>query len=787
MDDSDLMDRVTPSGSSLGDAVSAGGQSEYVEEEEDEDLYYIPERRPSLDLGTSPMDTSQWHYVDQANSPVLSYSSMSSEKSEKMEKIDESLTRGVKHTACGPEQVRERVQSSPLDNFENIQLVRADSYSSCYTLDSDDCENRIPKVRNKEDTVPESPDALVLIHDPNEIRHPSLTVEFTFKAICKTLGMLSDGEMHYFKRILWRRYPQSFNTPPQSMDLLDLVDRLLECYNLEISLKLTKYVLEEIGKKKMVDYLQSLCIRNEVRYDLRQSLKKIYGEMGGDCSKQGEMRSFDDVFTNLNIKSTSDNGPNLEHEVLTIGKLDSNRKEGKQLSVQDLMSKEWLDKTNLRFLLLTGGAGSGKTMAIKKLILDWVEEKSHQHVSFLVPLPFRELKKFEDKQTSLLEIVNELYPETKQLREEDYRSDECLILFVFDGLDEFCEKLDFHNTELLGDPTEITSLNIIMVNLLRGRLLFRDVFMFTSRPLVRRCIPWDTHYDELDLRGFGESDKDEYFKKRFINPDHADRVIAYTKSFKTLRIMCYLPLFCSLVADECENIFRAKGLQAELPRSLTYMYTKLVLALTRQYRVDGAPALSPDEERDCLMKLGKTALTMIEKGQFKLTRCEWKEVGVSDDEAVVNSGLCTQYVTKPFILFQERVISFIHPTMQEYLAALYVFLSFRNHGKNIFEQQLKDRFSRMFKGHKAMEMYKSAVDKSFTYEDGKLDMFLRFLFGMVLHINVDLLKPFCTNSAKWPNMVDDAASLIKKKIKENQFPGRNENLRRCLEELGVST
>lgn len=61
MDDSELMDRVTPSGSSLGDAVSAGGQSECVEEEEDDDLYYIPERRPSLDLGTNPMDTSQWY------------------------------------------------------------------------------------------------------------------------------------------------------------------------------------------------------------------------------------------------------------------------------------------------------------------------------------------------------------------------------------------------------------------------------------------------------------------------------------------------------------------------------------------------------------------------------------------------------------------------------------------------------------------------------------------------------------------------------------------------------
>lgn len=61
MDDTDL-EMATPAGSSsFGEAVSGRGQS-VSGEEEDEDLYYIPERRPSLDLGPSPMDTSQWYW-----------------------------------------------------------------------------------------------------------------------------------------------------------------------------------------------------------------------------------------------------------------------------------------------------------------------------------------------------------------------------------------------------------------------------------------------------------------------------------------------------------------------------------------------------------------------------------------------------------------------------------------------------------------------------------------------------------------------------------------------------
>ncbi|KAM6983944.1 nucleotide-binding oligomerization domain-containing protein 2 [Tautogolabrus adspersus] len=586
--------------------------------------------------------------------------------------------------------------------------------------------------------------------------------------------------------MLWKRYPQSFNIPPQGLDMLDLVDRLLECYSLEVSLQITKALLEEIGLKKAVDYLQTLRIRNEVRHDLSETLKRKYDKACEDFSTQGEKRSFDDNFTNLYITTTCDNGPNIEHEVLTIEKLDSNREEGKLLSTKDILSSEKLMQTNLKSMLITGVAGSGKSTAIRRLILDWIEERSHQHVSFLFPFTFRELKQFEGRKVSLLEIIQTVYPETKKLRDEEYRSDDCKIMFVFDGLDEYNGNLDFQYTELLCDHTDPTTLNIIVVNLLRGRLLYRGLFIVTSRPPVKRCIPWDAHYDEIELRGFCDPDKNEYFVKRFQDPDQAARVIAYIDSLKTLRIMCHLPLFCSLVADECQCIFTERGMHAELPRSITHMYTKLLLTLIRQHRLFRAPDLNPEGERDFLLKLGKLAFSMLERGQFKITKSDWKEVGISDEEAVTNSGLCTQYVTKPFVLLSEKVLSFIHPTMQEYLAALYVFLSFRNHGKNIFEQQLKHRFRVMLKGHKVMEMYKSAVDRSLQCEDGKLDIFLSFLFGMATKNNMELLQTFCTSSVKWPTVIEDAAALITKKIRENHHPGRTSNLQRCLEELGVS-
>uniref|UniRef100_A0A8D0B5B2 NLR family, CARD domain containing 3-like 1 n=1 Tax=Sander lucioperca TaxID=283035 RepID=A0A8D0B5B2_SANLU len=643
----------------------------------------------------------------------------------------------------------------------------------------------LTRVKSKDDAASELPDAPELIQDPKEIRHPSLTVAFTFKAISKTLGKLSEGDFRRFKMMLWKHYPQSFNTPPQGMDMVDLVDRLLECHNLESSLQITKTLLEEIGQKDMIDYLETLRLRNEVRHDLCKTLKSIYSEVCDDSAEQGEKRPVDDVFANLFITTTCDNGPNIEHEVMTIAKLDSNQKTGKLLSTKDILSAERLEHSHLKFVLITGVAGSGKTMAVRRIVLDWIEERSHQHVSFLFPLTFRDLNQYVGSKVSLLEIIRTRYPATTKLREEDFQCEECKIMFIFDGLDEYKGDLDFHNTSPVSNHSDPVALNVLVVNLLRNKLLWRGLFLVFSRPQIRRCVPWDMHYDEIDVRGFRDEEKDEYFKKRFKNPDQAARVIAYINSSKTLRIMCHLPLFCSLVADEYQHIVKEQGSQAKMPSSITYMYTKLLLALARHRRIFRAPQQSPEKERDFLVKLGKLAFSMLEKGKFRITKHDWKDVDIDIEEAVNDSGLCTQYLTKPFVLYTENSISFIHPTMQEYLAAFYVFFSFRNQGKNIFEQHLKDKVKGIFKGHKTMELYKSAVDRSLLCDDGKLDMFLRFLFGMALKTNLELLQPFCTFSVKCSTFIEDAAALIRKKIGENQYPDRNSNLQRCLEELGV--
>lgn len=741
-------------GSSPGEGVSAWAGSGGGPLEEDRP-FYIPERRASLDLGeVGPGRSGLWFEEDHFWPKALSYTSMASD--ELMEPFlsvsmfDEPSTRVI--------------------------LGKTGSYSSCYSFDSDDCEKKTRKVRNKEEQASELQERAKLFKDLTEPVHPALTVGFTFKAISRTLEKLSEEDLRCFKATLWKQYPQSFATPPQSLDMVDLVDRLLECYDLQGSLQLTKVLLEEMGLSRLVCFLQDLCILHEVRFELRRSLKERYGSVHEGGATSGERTGCGGVFTDLHITSIGDNGPNIQHEVRQIEKLNSHGKPETLISCEDILGVQMVAKEMVRCVLTTGMAGSGKSMAVQRFILDWAEERSHQHISLLFPLPFRELNGLQGSELSLLDLLYRFYPETRRLK--DLFMNEEKIVLVLDGLDEFTQELDFYQTELWSDITEPTALNVLLVNLLRGMLSHRALLWVTSRPRRSLSLPAEAVHQVIEVRGFSDAQKEEYFKNRFEDTVQAQRVVAHLHSCKTLYIMCHLPLFCSVLSGVFQCAFREHGPQAELPKSITPVYTQLLLALlaTRSSR---APAWSSVQERDFLMNLGKMAFTMLNQGQLKISRSDWTECRLDVHEAVVNSGLCTEFIVEEFLMYREKVHCFIHSTVQEYMAALYVFLSFTNHEKNVFG---KGRWT-VPNASLERKLYRTAVERSLLYEDGRLDIFLRFLLGMALKSNLELLKPFISSSGNRPSVAEDAALLIRRKMGESKHRDRKGNLQGCLDEL----
>lgn len=754
MDDLELdMDVPSLSGSFLNEEASVSMESQPVEEveEEDEDLFYIEPRRPSLDLGPSPMDTGALFYVERPKSPAESYLSMRSEgigSSVHLSEVDPSRTK--------------------------IHLERTDSFSTCYTVDSDDCEIRTKvihkDVSDNDDILPELKENL------SDIPQPHLTIPFVFKAICNVLQQLRPIGLETFRGHLWHRYPQSFSTSLQSMDIVDIVDRMLECYSLQVSLQITKTVLLQLEQQRLVDYLDDLEIQNQVRYELKERLQKAYGVV--ECSG-GVERPLGEVYTDLHIVAEDNHGPNIEHEVMSIKKPQDGKHE--DVCIQDIVSTQFIEKDIEQIIILNGVAGSGKSMILRKIIQEWSNEIPN-HVHLMFPLPIKELKQtFGDAEISFLDILHHFYPETKRLKEEQYSTSKFNILYIFDGLEEILEDLDLHNSQFVFKINKPAKLNVIIASILRRHLLRCGYFLFASRVLSNFHIPFDTKHHVYEVFGFKEKEREEYFRKRFKDPGQAGRVIEYVKSSRTLQIMCHLPLFCSLLSSVCQSIFNRQGPAAELPKGITLLYTRLFLALLRDYHKERKATV---DELKFIMTLGKRAFTMLEKGQYFLCLTYSNEPETVDElEAVTYSGLSTVFYVKPMPFVDEKMFGFMHPTMQEYMAALYVFLTFLNEDRNIFEAP-KGKLWKLGRSKKsAMDLFKNALERSLACEDGKLDIFMRFLFGLSNSSNIELIQQFFNRGVKWSSVAEEAGALIRKKITENQFPARARNLQLCLEEL----
>ncbi|XP_030637759.1 protein NLRC3 [Chanos chanos] len=750
----------------FGQGASAFGS----DQGEDEDI--VPDRRLSLDFREwGPVDQGDRYDVERAQSPPHSYVSMHSD--------------GL---SCHPDDI-DTDEEPPVTQ---VVLERHDSFSSsCYSTDSEDNEEGEPKRKRKsrkkssssnQQQSAQPPLKPELLKDPNQKRHPALTVDFTFKALRSTLQKLVVEELKCFKKMVWNRYPECFRDPLDGLDIVDLVDKMLEVCDIEVSLKITDVILRDMNLKRAADYLQGLCKRNEVRYDLKMTLKRKYESIYEGFAQQGQQTLFESMYTDLYITDGGDAAVNSQHEVREIEEL-AEEHSGKEevITCKDIFDPEIVKSRHIRSMLTKGVAGIGKSATVQKFILDWVEGKAHQDIFFLLPLPFRELNSMENTKVSFMELIQALYPEMKEVETLDF--EDCKVMFICDGVDDCLMGLDFRKTEYWCDPKEPTTVKVLITNLIRGNLLHSAFLWITSRPIAANLIPPERVHQLLEVRGFTDEQKDAYFRKKIPDQKMADKIIGHLKSTKTLYIMCHMPLFCWVACRTLQKEFQNAKPGAEPPKAITHLYTNLLLVLINM-RTQKLQQNKTEEmwaaDKEFLMKLGKMAFIMLEKGLFRIEKEQWKEYDLDPQKAVVETGICTEFFREKFVMYQEKVHCFVHPTMQEYMAALYVFLSFKNNSKNVLDG---NKLTRMFKEPSMVDLHKSALDRALHSKNGNYDIFLRFLLGLSMEANQDLLRGFLSNTLASQQAQEETARIIRKKIKDNHYPERNENLSRCLDEL----
>ncbi|KAG5277776.1 hypothetical protein AALO_G00091260 [Alosa alosa] len=379
-------------------------------------------------------------------------------------------------------------------------------------------------------------------------------------------------------------------------------------------------------------------------------------------------------------------------------------------------------------------AGIGKTVSVQKFILDWAEGTANQDVHFIFPLPFRELNLMKEKKLSLVDLIQHFFPEIKDPR--FLTSSDPRVMFIFDGLDECRHSLDFHFKPECNDVTKPASVDVLLTNLIKGNLLPSALLWITTRPAAANQIPLQCVDQMTEIKGFNDPHKEMYFRKRISDENLASRTIKHLMSSRSLYIMCHIPVFCWISATVVERTSEESE-SVEIPRTFTQMYARFLIIQTSITKDKYLERKETDEE--VIFKLGKLAFQQLEKDNLIFYEEDLRECGIDVTEASVYSGVCTQIFREESGLYQGKVFSFVHLSIQEFLAALYVFLCFSNRQINMPDQQQTSQLSALFRAATLHDLHTTAVNLALQSENGHLDLFIRFLLGLSLESNQNLL------------------------------------------------
>ncbi|XP_074525993.1 LOW QUALITY PROTEIN: NLR family CARD domain-containing protein 3-like [Halichoeres trimaculatus] len=553
-------------------------------------------------------------------------------------------------------------------------------------------------------------------------------------------------------------------------------------------LKITLHFLKRMKQEELADCLQSRTYDAVCERKLKSNLKKRFQCVFEGISKAGNPAPLNQIYTELYITEGGTGEVNEEHEVRQI-EAASRTPHRAETSIrpEDIFKSPPGRQEPIRTVLTRGVAGIGKTVLTQKFTLDWAEDKTNQDIQFTFPFTFRELNVLKERKFSLVELVHHFFPQTKEAGL--CRFEEFQVLFIFDGLDECRLPLDFNYNQVLTDGTESTSVDVLLTNLIRGRLLPSARLWITTRPAAANQIPPECVDMVTEVRGFGDPQKEEYFRKKFRDEDQVSTIISHIKTSRSLHIMCHIPVFCWITATVLEDVLKTRE-GGQLPRTLTqmYIYFLVVQSKVKSIKYDGGaetdPVWSP-ESRKMIESLGKLAFEQLQKGNLVFYESDLTECGIDVTAASWYSGVFTQIFREERGLYQDKVFCFIHLSVQEFLAALHVHLTFTKSGLNLMEEeQTTSLTSRKRKTKPAVtHLHQSAVDKALQSPNGHLDLFLRFLLGLSLETNQDHIQGLLTQSRSGSQDTAETVQYIKTRMNENPSAEKNINLFYCLNEL----
>ncbi|XP_056285865.1 NLR family CARD domain-containing protein 3 isoform X2 [Pseudoliparis swirei] len=412
-----------------------------------------------------------------------------------------------------------------------------------------------------------------------------------------------------------------------------------------------------------------------------------------------------------------------EHDLMQVGATRGRKRNHlRPLGLTKLL--EPLTRVSLppRVSLTVGVAGIGKTTWVRHFIRQWSRGAVCTDVSFVLPFTFCELNSLE--KVSAEKLVTMAFPHLTD--PGVVLSSSCRTLLILDGLDEFRHTLNFSDAAPCSDPKKEVSIDDLVTNVLRGNLLPDVAVWLTCRPGVASLIPGGLVDRVTEIPGFSPQDIQLFLNHHFSERDFAGQIWAHLESHKILMVMCYIPCICWIVADTLTFIMQSET-QESLPRTCTELYAHFCSMKAEVGEPRGREPVKTEplhgSNRKLLGNLGRLAFYGLLKHKYTFSEQDLRASGI--DLLLSQSSLGSGILVREE-LAMNTTYRFTHLSLQEFLAATFYHISSKRAIFDLFSESTMSWPKLGFQNH-----FRSAFQRSQQANDGHLDVFVRFLAGLL--------------------------------------------------------
>ncbi|XP_060707888.1 NACHT, LRR and PYD domains-containing protein 3-like [Hemiscyllium ocellatum] len=384
-----------------------------------------------------------------------------------------------------------------------------------------------------------------------------------------------------------------------------------------------------------------------------------------------------DRYAELTIISTVRDRTLVEHELLARGRDHEEWREKhlwrelEKIQTDQLFQSNFSQKkfTSGRTVAVSGVPGIGKTTMLQKIVYDWATGKIYQHFQFIFYFKFRDLNTI-NCSINLKNLILEQYPYFENVLGNLWKNPENL-LFIFDSLDEFRERIDFSDNlrpqSVCTDPEYWCEVSDIVYSLIQHKLLPGCSVLVTTRPTDLVLLEKAEISMWAEILGFADDDRKEYFNKFFEDQTVAAAIYNHLKENEILYTMSYNPSYCWILCLSLGPFLaQCDRKEQKVPKTMTQLYSYYIYNILKHH------CREIENPRDVLLKLGEMA--------FK---------GISEKKIIFRNGELIQYDLQPsqflsgFLMellerddsVQSVIYTFPHLTIQEFVAALAQFLT----------------------------------------------------------------------------------------------------------------